>query len=69
MWKTILVIVLIVYFFSSVLGKIIRLLRGMDSPSSNTVNEKQITIQSVASKKEKKYFEDSDYTPYEEIKD
>jgi hypothetical protein len=73
MWKTLLVIVLLVYFLSSVLGKILRFLREStgEKPEPKPQKPEKIGTMKIFIPEEnnkKKTFKGGEYTDYEEIK-
>ena len=71
MWKTLLIIVLLVYFLSSVLGKILRFLRestGEAPPPKKSEKEGSMKIFIPEGKNKNKSFQGGEYTDYEEIK-
>ncbi|MDX1904744.1 MAG: hypothetical protein SFU27_11350 [Thermonemataceae bacterium] len=70
MWKTILLLFLLIYFLMSVSGKILRFLRQFEEPQKKQKPEKEGTIRIFTPKnqKNKKDFSGGEYTDYEEIK-
>ncbi|KOY87294.1 hypothetical protein AD998_15055 [bacterium 336/3] len=73
MWKTLLIIVLLVYFLSSVLGKILQFLKESsgEKPQSKPQKPEKAGTMKVfipEEKNKKKSFQGGEYTDYEEIK-
>lgn len=70
MWKTLLIIVLLIFFISSMLGKMIRFLRTFEQKSSpNYKPEKEGSMKIFVPKEQvrKKTFKGGEYTDYEEV--
>jgi len=69
MWKTILLLFLLLYFLMSVSGKILRFLRSFEEPKKQQKPQKEGTMRIFVPKdqKNKKNFKGGDYTDYEEI--
>jgi len=73
MWKTLLIAVLLIYFLSSVLGKILRSLRVMADEIPKKTPQKpekegKMKVFIPEEKLNKKSFQGGEYTDYEEIK-